>query len=75
MGRLVEFNNFLNTIRSWLKNENTVERTYTFPNKSMTVAGTDDVAAAAAAAAAAKDDLETDVDFTMVQSFKSLHKY
>lgn len=38
------FRNALNTFTSFFTNSNTASRTYTFPNKSMTVAGIDDVA-------------------------------
>lgn len=38
MGRVIGFDNFLNNIRSFFKNEATAERTWVFPNESGTVA-------------------------------------
>lgn len=43
MARQIEFLNTLNTIRSWFQNLNTGARTYTFPDRNMTIAGLDDV--------------------------------
>ena len=37
MGRVIGFHNFLNTIVSYLKNENTVQRTYTFRDRDGTI--------------------------------------
>jgi hypothetical protein len=43
-GFQMAFKNHLNTITSYFANYNTIgSRTYTFPDKSMTVAGTDDI--------------------------------
>jgi hypothetical protein len=42
-GRLINFWNTLGTVRSYFQNNSTVERTYTFPDKNMTVAGIDDI--------------------------------
>ena len=39
----INFKNALNTITSWFTNSNTVARTYTFPDKDLTVAGTVDL--------------------------------
>jgi hypothetical protein len=38
MGKVIGFSNFLDTVVSYFKNEATAQRTYTFPNRSGTIA-------------------------------------
>lgn len=53
----IKFRNLANTFTSFFQNAATAARTYTFPDKDITVAGTDDVATALASANAYADSL------------------
>ncbi len=55
----IKFKNIATTIESLLSNSATVVREWVFPDKDMTVAGTDDVAVATAAAGTAQSDIDT----------------
>lgn len=74
----LKLKNFLNTIESFIRTDATVARVYQFPDRDITIAGTDDVATVqsdatqaisdAAAAQATADAAATPADLTSVQN-------